>query len=142
MVNIIDAARYTVYVSYNREKHTLTNLKLQKILYLVQGWSFVWDGVPAFCGDFSLWGTGPVSQKVYDVFSKYGRDQIPECEGINTIPDKDIMDTIDAVWKEYGGKSAYYIAERAVRGLIPADTAKESYIPDESIARVFHDRFV
>ena len=142
MVDIIDAAGYVVQISYKNKKYSLTNLKLQKILYLVQGWSYVWDGVPAFAGDFALWGTGPVSQKVHDIFSKYGRDEIPICEGKSSLSDKNIEETIDAVWEEYGRKSAYDIVE-LVRKLIPNKCliGESERISDEMIERVFRAEF-
>lgn len=41
MVDIIDAACYLVFLSYGRNQYSLTPLKLQKLLYLAQGWSYV-----------------------------------------------------------------------------------------------------
>ena len=60
-----------------------------------------------FSEDFSLWETGPVSQRVHDLFSKYGRDEIPAHESACRLVDKNIKETIDAVWEYYRRKSAY-----------------------------------
>ena len=39
MIDIMDASRYLVFLSYHKLQGSLTPLKLQKLLYLAQGWS-------------------------------------------------------------------------------------------------------
>ena len=51
MIRIMDAARYLIYLSYH-DSDRITPLKLQKLLYLSQGWSYVWDDVPLFADQF------------------------------------------------------------------------------------------
>ena len=111
MVDILDAARYLIFLSYGNKKYSLTPLKLQKLLYLVQGWSYVWDDKPAFNDDFCAWQYGPVNEKVYETYKKYGRFEIPEAEGSNRIGDKDVAETIESVWSEYGKYTAYDLVE-------------------------------
>ena len=57
-MRIIDVARYLIYLSYGENCYSLTPLKLQKILYYVQGWSYVWDGKPMFNEEFEAWQYG------------------------------------------------------------------------------------
>ena len=111
MVDILDAARNLVCLTYGRKRYSLTPLKLQKLLYLAQGWSFVWDDIAAFEDDFCAWQYGPVNERVYEYFKKYGRSEIPESEGILELEDVDVEDTLDAIWREYGGISAYDLVE-------------------------------
>ena len=111
MVDILDAARYLIFLSYGKKKYSLTPLKLQKLLYLTQGWSYVWDRRPAFVEDFSAWQYGPVNERVYEIFKKYGRAEIPEVEGHNKITDINVKETIEAIWSEYGKSSAYDLVE-------------------------------
>lgn len=111
MVDILDAARYLVFLSYRRNKNSLTPLKLQKVLYLAQGWSYVWDNVAAFNDDFYAWQYGPVNEKVYEAFKKYGRSEIPEEEGISKLIDGNVEETLEAVWLEYGKMTAYDLVE-------------------------------
>lgn len=111
MVDILDAARYLVYLSYGKKRYSLTPLKLQKLLYLAQGWSYVWDNKPAFEDDFQAWQYGPVNEKVYEAFKKYGRNEIPISEGIRSIIDIDIKETLNAIWDEYGNRSAFDLVE-------------------------------
>ena len=111
MVDILDAARYIVFLSYGKNRNSLTPLKLQKILYLAQGWNYVWDDKPAFKDEFCAWQYGPVNEKVYEAFKIYGRDEIPEHEGISELSDHDVAETLEAVWKEYGKRTAYDLVE-------------------------------
>lgn len=111
MVDILDAARYFVFLSYGRKQYSLTPLKLQKILYLAQGWSYVWDNHAAFPDDFEAWQYGPVNEKVYEEFKRYGRSEIPEREGIGFLRDFEVTETLTAIWDEYGKKTAYDLVE-------------------------------
>lgn len=111
MVDILDAARYLVFLSYGRQQYSLTPLKLQKLLYLAQGWSFVWDGKAAFRDDFEAWQYGPVNERVYETFRRYGRSEIPRSEGRCFLMDSDIQETLKAVWIEYGRMTAYDLVE-------------------------------
>ena len=111
MVDILDAARYLIFLSYRRSSYSLTPLKLQKLLYLAQGWSYVWDKKAAFPDEFEAWQYGPVNESVYKAFKKYGRSEIPEIEGRNSLGDCDVQDTLTAIWDEYGRKTAYELVE-------------------------------
>lgn len=85
MVDILEAARYLVFLSYQKDRHSLTPVKLQKILYLAQGWSFVWDNKALFPEDFCAWEYGPANEKVYETFKKYGRSEISAAEGTRVL---------------------------------------------------------
>lgn len=112
MMTIMDAARYFIYLSYNQKIRSLTPLKLQKLLYLAQGWSCVWDGVYLFPEEFVAWKYGPVNESIYDEFKKYKSDEIPEREGIEGRDlDKSDKETLEAVWEEYSDLSAYALVD-------------------------------
>lgn len=111
MTTILQAAKYLVHLSYGKDRVPLTPLKLQKILYLAQGWSFVWDGRPLFPEEFEAWQYGPVNRTVYSYFRKYGRDEIPEDEGCGSLPESDAESTLDAVWHYYSVYSAIRLAD-------------------------------
>ena len=128
MIDVIEAARRFVFLSYGKNKYSLTLPKLQYLLYLTQGWSFVWDGVPAFSEEFEAGARGPVSGRVVEVFGKYGRDEIPETEGSDDVSDEAIGETIDAVWREFGRKPAFALSEM-VCGQDPWLRAHEQRLP-------------
>lgn len=138
MIRIMDAARYLVYLSYNDSIASLTPLKLQKLLYLAQGWSYVWDGKPLFSDEFEAWQYGPVNNEIYYHFKKYGSDEIPDYEGIDYIDDDDARETLEAVWDRYGPYSAFELVELTHRQL-PWKKAYEqgTFIRNEDIKHYF-----
>lgn len=141
MVDVLDAARYIISLSYGKRKYSLTHLKLQKILYLSQGWSYVWDNEAAFDDTFSAWAYGPVNERVYEAFKKYGHSEIPADEGCSSLQDKVVAETLESVWAEYGKKPAYVLVE-----LIKQMPWKEAFssgneISNDSIKRYFQSTF-
>ena len=73
----------------------ISNLKLQKLLYFIQGEFFKVKGQPAFEDDLSAWQLGPVVSSVYYEFCVYAGTPI-----LNTYhtkicdDDKVIIDTV------------------------------------------------
>lgn len=49
----------------------LSNLKLQKLLYLAHGWFLVCENRPLVKGGFEAWAHGPVSRTAYHAFKDY-----------------------------------------------------------------------
>lgn len=49
----------------------ISNLKLQKLLYYVQGYSYKYFNKPAFHDNICAWAYGPVVPTVYEEFSSY-----------------------------------------------------------------------
>ena len=111
MITILDAAKYFVHLSYSESRASLTSLKLQKILYFAQGWSFVWDNKPLFAETFEAWQYGPVNPKIYNYFKKYGRNEIPKKEEILYVTDVESEETMEAVWNNYGDYNAFELVE-------------------------------
>lgn len=75
--NVLDIARYII--NYAHEKgQSISNLKLQKLLYYVQAAFLVSDREDVCFRDPILcWRHGPVIKRVYDEFSRYAADEIP-----------------------------------------------------------------
>lgn len=69
-----DAVTLSNYIirRFNQNKVSITNLKLQKILYYVQGYSLKMFGVPAFDDEIYAWHYGPVVPMAYYEFNIYG----------------------------------------------------------------------
>lgn len=74
-----DASAVAAYiVSYcNSKGYSVTNLKLQKMLYFVQA-GFLRDlNQPCFYQNIEAWDVGPVVPELYNEYSFYGSDEIP-----------------------------------------------------------------
>lgn len=142
MIDILDAARYLVLLSYGKRQYSLTQLKLQKLLYLAQGWGYVWDDKPLFDDDFVAWGYGPANEKVYEEFKKHGRSEIPKEEGKDNICDIDAKETLEAIWREYGKKSAYDLIELTHKQQPWSDAHEKGLrITNDSIRQYFKSKY-
>ena len=91
---------------------SLETVKLQKLLYFIQGWSLAVWGRPAFDQDIEAWQYGPVVPSVYakhanqayvDATSDFGGDR----DNLNDI-DRSI---IEYVLANYGGTAAFKLAD-------------------------------
>ncbi|MDR1872805.1 MAG: DUF4065 domain-containing protein [Deltaproteobacteria bacterium] len=56
------------------EKHDLTHLKIQKLLYFVQGFHLAFFDYPLFEDPIEAWKYGPVVKSVYRSLVKYEKD--------------------------------------------------------------------
>jgi len=98
MYKALDIARYII--ERCREKNrTVSNLKLQKILYFVQAEFLVTKNQPCFAEVIEAWDFGPVVPEVYYEYRMYGSANIP-CIGRSRVSqlisarDKEILNGI------------------------------------------------
>ena len=69
----LDVAKYILCIAQNNGD-TITNLKLQKLLYYAQAWYLVNnDNQKLFEDSICAWQYGPVVQAVYDKYNTFGR---------------------------------------------------------------------
>jgi Uncharacterized phage-associated protein len=73
--NAINIADFVVNFC-NDIQRPISNLKLQKILYYIQGNALKCTGEPIIDDDFYAWQHGPVIPSVYRKFSKYAASSI------------------------------------------------------------------
>lgn len=130
MYDSLDIARYVID-KMNELKFSISNLKLQKLLYYIQGLYIAsYDGKKyLFDDDFEAWDYGPAIPKVYREFKYNGASSI-----INTkisffkrengkikhielpfdknVIDKDDRDFIDKVLEIMGGFTANQLVAR------------------------------
>lgn len=89
---------------------TITAMKLQKLLYYSQAWSLVWDEAPLFSERIEAWANGPVVRDIYE--RHRGEFFVSEWPtGDATRLSKKQKDTVDAVVKFYGDKTAQYLSD-------------------------------
>lgn len=91
-----NVAKYIIYKSLQR-KEPVSNLKLQKLLYFIQGSCLVINDEQAFDDDIVAWRYGPVVKSVYYTYSVYGaNDIITTFEEEITLPQhlKEVVDFV------------------------------------------------
>lgn len=74
-MNAIDIANYIILYAMDNGS-PVTNLKLQKLLYFVQGAMLVLTEEPAFNEEIVAWQYGPVVPSVYFMYASYGATPI------------------------------------------------------------------
>ena len=105
MLTVFDVASYIL-----KKSGKMTTMKLQKLVYYSQAWALVWDEKRLFKERIEAWANGPVVRKLFDELK--GNYEISRIEKGN--PDRlsaRQKDTIDAVLKFYGNKSAQWLIE-------------------------------
>jgi uncharacterized phage-associated protein len=141
-MTINEAADYFVFLSRQKPENPISPLKLQKLLYFAQGWSYYWDNTALFPEEFEAWTYGPVNVEIYHRFKQYVSSPIPDREGSKPKMKDAEKETIDAVWLKYGEYSSSRLVELTHRQT-PWREAFEtnSTISNESIERYFKDTF-
>ena len=92
MYDVLDVASYVIK-KYWLHGSPITNLKLQKILYYVQGYCLKKNNAPAFFEHIYKWPYGPVVQEVYFNYNSSRSRAIPE-------PSDEAVDRINKVFKK------------------------------------------
>ena len=113
-MQILDAAKYIIHLSYSVKSRSLTLSKLQAILYLAQGWSYVWDNAPLFEEDFiaSELASGVINKTISHYFKDYFKwlIEIPEKYGcIPVAMTEDEKETLKIVWITYSDKNVFQL---------------------------------
>lgn len=93
---------------------SLTNLKLNKLVYFAQVESVRACGAPLFDDAIEAWQYGPVARAVYDEFKHCGRAIIEEPSG-PVAGDPFAIRMVDEVAASYGKMSAFDLVELSHR---------------------------
>lgn len=115
-MQILDAAKHIIHLSYSVKSRSLTLSKLQAILYLAQGWSYVWDNAPLFEEDFiaSELASGVINKTISHYFKDYFKwlIEIPEKYGcIPVAMTEDEKETLKIVWITYSDKNVFQLGD-------------------------------
>lgn len=107
MYRALDVAKYIIW-HCKENSYSISNLKLQKLLYFVQAQFLVVLGVSAFAEDIEAWDFGPVVPEVYQYFKLWGSSEIPKrvVNGANCKIFKRDQEIIDEILKECAPYSA------------------------------------
>ncbi len=156
MLTAKELARYIISEIKKRmtesylEEFDVTPLKLQKLLYYVQGYSLALTGKPAFGDKIEAWKYGPVVDSVYQEYKKYSKgiipyEEIPELE----IHDEALCGVVDLVLSDklrYSGETLARTTHKetpwqnAYKGSFGGVYMNEE-IPESAIRDYFVDEF-
>jgi len=95
----VEIAEYVIQLS-NEYGDSITPLKLQKLLYYIQGTYLAIKGEPAFSEEILAWKYGPAVHSVYAKYKEYGREQIQITNEISCINKQD-QEIIAEIYQKY-----------------------------------------
>lgn len=103
----IDIAKKIVCKTDVLHGDTISNLKLQKLLYFMQGFHLAWFGAPLFNERMEAWTYGPVVPVVFQEFKRYKQRAInPERYSDSLVLSGEEQQLFDRVYSEYNRFSA------------------------------------
>jgi uncharacterized phage-associated protein len=123
----LDVANYLI------DKHgaelTITNLKLNKLVYFTQVEALRKDGRPLFDDCIQAWEYGPVEPAVYFAFNQYGSNTIPA--PTKAYDDNSRMrEIVAAVVRKFGNLTAFDLVRLSHR---PGGAWYKAYSPKENV---------
>ena len=129
-----------------RSDWSLTNLQLQKMLYLAQMMYLGTNDVPLFNGTFEAWDYGPVLPVVYGQVKSFGSGPIRDVFfGVPEIRDAKRLEMLDAACDQLSQKSAGQLVNIThwskgawAKNYVPG--AKGIVIPNDQIIQEYRDR--
>ena len=105
--NAIDIAKKIICKTDVEHGDTLSNLKLQKLLYYMQGFHLAFFDEPFFNESIEAWTYGPVVPVVFQEFKKYKKRSInPDNYHDDLVLTDDEQQMFDMVYCEYNRYSA------------------------------------
>ena len=116
----------------------ITPLKLQKLLYYVQGMSLFYFNKEAFSNKIMAWSYGPVVEEIYEQYKRNGKAEINLFVRDNDVS-KGLNEIIDEVVKYYGKYSATWLVELTHDEDPWKDTEHNQEISKEKIKKYFEE---
>jgi len=109
---IVIAKWFVAWASANEAE--LSNLKLQKLLYYAQGYHLARFEGPLFSESLQAWSHGPVVEKVYHTFKKFGSADLaldPEDDFDWPQVDEETTQFLIHIWEEFGSLAAWRLRD-------------------------------
>lgn len=113
MYDALTIAKYIINKCFNDGK-PVTNLRLQKLLYFIQGMSYVFTGNALIRENFHAWQYGPVIPEIYFKYCGYIGDPLRLRYEVDCIADSDER-IINAVIQRLEGYSDGELVELSHR---------------------------
>ena len=108
MLTCHDVADYFLALVDEDAGDTISNMKLQKLVYYAQGFHLALYGKPLFPERIEAWDHGPVVPELYRRFKKFGAKAIEKPEEVDFSKfDTQTRELLDEIWNVYGQFSAW-----------------------------------
>ena len=108
MLTCFDIAHYFLAQTDEDAGDTISNLKLQKLVYYAQGFYLALYNKPLFNEEIEAWTHGPVIPALYRVYKKYAANPIPVPTDLDfDVYSKEVKELLDEVFLVYGQYSGW-----------------------------------
>jgi uncharacterized phage-associated protein len=130
-----DVAKYLL-AKADEEDELLTHLKLQKLLYYVQGFHLAIRGKCLFPEPILAWAHGPVVREVWNEYRDFENKTIPPPDAVPEIPPKKAA-LVDEVWRVYGQFTAWRLRQMSHDTAPWGETERNEAISHKSMTQFF-----
>lgn len=138
----MDITNHIIAVCSNREAPIpVSNIKLQKLLYLVFGYYYIDRGEKLFDEPFEAWRYGPVVASVYDRFCTFAGSDICLIDPPPELP-KDITEAINPTIETNMRREVFDLVEETHESGSAWSKAKERADDDKSHPRISLDDII
>jgi uncharacterized phage-associated protein len=138
--------------AFREGRADMSPMKIQKLMYYVNGWQLAIHGIQAVKEPFEAWPFGPVVSGVYHQLKSYGslcvdkylkefdRNENTYKSFVVRRDDKDFYEVLDLTWEKYIGISALQLSAMTHAPGSPWDEARkqsQDIISADSIRKYF-----
>ncbi len=106
MLTAEQVANYFLRLVDEESGDSISNLKLQKLVYYAQAWHLAVHGRPLFNDPLQAWAHGPVVPGLYQRYRDYGWQPLPRPTTPVLDIDSETQAVLDDVWEAYGPYTA------------------------------------
>lgn len=139
-LSCFDVANYFLSLADEDIGDSISNLKLQKLVYYAQGFSLALLGKLLFSEEIEAWAHGPAIPALYKKFKVHGADAIKKPEDLDFSKfDDDTKCLLNQVYEQYGQFSAWKLRDMT-HGEEPWQRAFKGYdktISNEDLKKYF-----
>lgn len=142
----LDVAKWFLrkeYYAVSVDEYSMTNLKVQKLLYYAQGSFLALCDDKIFSDEIINWSFGPVVEAVYHEFKKHGKNPIP-FEQYTDIPQftEEEENILESVYNNFGQFSAWKLKEMTHSETPWKSTNSNDIIPLTIIKEYFVENYI
>lgn len=138
MLTVNHIANYFLKSTHSEFGDSISNLKLQKMVYYAQGFHLAMFDQPLFDEDIVAWEHGPVVESLYHTYKDYGAGEIPQPDFVNLKDfSEDQIELLDEVFEVYGQFSAWKLRNMTHSERPWLETRKKEVIRPELMQEFF-----
>ena len=138
MIKAENVADFFLSLSDPEIGDTISNLKMQKLLYYAQGFHLAIYDTPLFPEKIKAWQYGPIVEEIYNEYNEYSYGAIPKPRRVNIkMFDKENIKFLKEIYEVYGQFSALRLMQMTHSEPPWTTTPKSGIISHEKMKSYF-----